>query len=63
MENTLSIDALVPGMAKDNSKMICMFLDEMLLLGTNLNASDHLSPVVIKFVFQSLILFLLVFVM
>jgi hypothetical protein len=25
IENTLPIDALVPGMAKENSKMICLF--------------------------------------
>jgi hypothetical protein len=53
-ENTLSIDAFVPGMAKEDSKMICIFLNEIPSLYTNSNISDHLSTVVIKFVFQSL---------
>jgi hypothetical protein len=33
--------------------MICMFLNEMPSLCTNSNTSDHLSTVVIKFIFQS----------
>jgi hypothetical protein len=50
IENNLSTDALVLGMAEENSKMICMFLNEMPSLCTNANNSDHLSTVVIKFV-------------
>jgi hypothetical protein len=59
IENTLSTDALVPGMSKENSKIICMFLNEMALLCTNSNTSDHHSTVVIKLIFQSLILFVI----
>jgi hypothetical protein len=61
IQNTLSIDALVPGMAKENSKIIYMFLNEMPSRCINSNTSDHLSTLVIKIVFQSLIVFLLIF--
>jgi hypothetical protein len=65
IDNTRSIDALVPGMAKENSKMICMYvcmlLNEMPSLCTNSNTSEHHSTVLMKFVFHSLILFLLIY--
>jgi hypothetical protein len=61
IENTLSIAALVPGMAKENSKMSCAFFNEKQSLHTNSNISDHLSKVVSYFVFHSSILVLLVF--
>jgi hypothetical protein len=51
IENSLSVAALVPGMAKENSKMSCMFFNEIHSLHANLNISDHLSKVVSDFVF------------
>jgi hypothetical protein len=60
-ENTLSIAALVPGMAKENSKMSCVFFNEVHSLWTNANISDHLSRVVSDFAFHSSILVLRVF--
>jgi hypothetical protein len=47
------LSALVPGMAKEKSKMIHICSSEMLSLFTNTNAWDHLSTVLIKFVFRS----------
>jgi hypothetical protein len=41
--NTLSIDAFVLRMDKENSKMICMFHNKMPSLCTNLNTADHVS--------------------
>jgi hypothetical protein len=58
IENTLSIAAIVPGMAKENSKMGCVFLNEIHSLRTNSNISDHRSQVVRDFVFHSSILIL-----
>jgi hypothetical protein len=51
IESTLSVAALVPGMAKENSKMSCMFFNEF----------HSLSKVVSDFVFHSSILVLLIF--
>jgi hypothetical protein len=62
IENTLSIAALVPGMAKENSKISCVFFNEIHALRTNLNISDHLSKVVSHFVFHSSVLLLLILV-
>jgi hypothetical protein len=61
IENTLSVDALVPGVAKENSKTSCVFFNEIHSLCTDLYISDHLSKVVSDFVFQSSILVLLIF--
>jgi hypothetical protein len=61
IENTLSVAALVPGMAKENSKMSCVFFNKIHLLCTNSNISDYLSEVVSDFVFHSSILVLLIF--
>jgi hypothetical protein len=61
IENTLSIAALIPGMAKENSKMICVFLNETHSLRINSNISDHLSQFVSDFVFHSSSLVLLIF--
>jgi hypothetical protein len=61
IENTLSIAALVPGKAKENSKMSCVFYNKIYSLRTNSNISDHLSKVVCDFVFYSSILVLLIF--
>jgi hypothetical protein len=60
IENTLSIAALVPGMAKEYYKMSCMFFNEIHSLHTNLNISDQLSKIVSDFVFHSSILVLLI---
>jgi hypothetical protein len=46
IENIPYIAALVPGMAKENSKMSCAFFNETHSLDTNSNISDHLSKVV-----------------
>jgi hypothetical protein len=59
IENTLCVAALVPGMAKENSKMSCFLMK--LSLHTNSDISDHLSKVVNDFVFHSSILVLLIF--
>jgi hypothetical protein len=61
MENTLSIAALVPGMAKENSKMSCEFFNKIHSLRTNSNISDYLSKVISDFVFHSSFLVLLTF--
>jgi hypothetical protein len=61
IENALSIAALLPGNAKENSKMSCVFFNEIYSLRTNSNISDHLSKVVSDFVFYSSILVLLIF--
>jgi hypothetical protein len=61
IENTLSIAALVPGMAKENSKISYVFFNEIHSFRTNLNISDHLSKVVSDFIFHSSILVLLTF--
>jgi hypothetical protein len=61
IENTLSTAALVPGMAKENSKMSRLFFNEIHSLHTNSDISDHLSKVVRDFVFHSSILVLLMF--
>jgi hypothetical protein len=63
IENTLSIAALIPGMAKGNSKTSYMFFNEVHSLQTSSNISDDLSKVVSDFVFHSSILLLLMFVM
>jgi hypothetical protein len=60
-ESTLCIAALVPGMAKENSKMNCMFYNEIHSLRQNSNISDRLLEVVSDFVFHSSILILLIF--
>jgi hypothetical protein len=60
IENTLSIAALVPGMAKENSKMSYLFFNEVHSLCTN-NISDHLPEVVSDFIFHSSVLVLLMF--
>jgi hypothetical protein len=57
--NTLSVAALVPGMAKENFKM--SFFNEIHSLCTNLNISDPLSKVVSHFLFHSFILVLIIF--
>jgi hypothetical protein len=61
IENTLSIAALVPGMAKENFKMSCVFFNEIHSLHTNSNILDHISKVVSDFVLHSSILVLLIF--
>jgi hypothetical protein len=61
MEYTVSVAALEMGMAKENSKMSCVFFSEIHSLCTNFNISDHLSKVVSDFVFHSFILVLLIF--
>jgi hypothetical protein len=61
VENTVSIAALIPGMAEENSKMSCALFNKIYSLHTNLNISDHLSKVVSDFVFHSSILVLLIF--
>jgi hypothetical protein len=61
IETTLSVAALVPGMAKENSKMSCVFFNEIHSLRTNSNISDHLSKFVSDFEFYSSILILLIF--
>jgi hypothetical protein len=61
IENALSVAAPVPGMAKESSKMSCMFFNDIHSLCTNLNISDHLSEVVNDFVFHSSILVLHIF--
>jgi hypothetical protein len=43
------VAALIPGMAKKNSKMSCLFFNEIHSLLTNWNISDHLSKVVILY--------------
>jgi hypothetical protein len=43
IEYALSILALMLGMRKENSKMRCVFFNEIHSLHTNLNISDHLS--------------------
>jgi hypothetical protein len=60
IENTLSIAALVPGMAKENYKMSCVFFNEIHSRRTNSNISGHLSKVVSGSVFHSSILVLLI---
>jgi hypothetical protein len=60
-ENTVCIAALVPGMGKENSKMSCVFFNEIHSLHTNSNISDHLSKVVGDFVYHSSIWVLLIF--
>jgi hypothetical protein len=42
IENTLSIAAPVLGMVKGNSKMSCVFFNEIHSRRTNSNISDHL---------------------
>jgi hypothetical protein len=59
IENTLSLAALVSGMAKEDSKMSCVFFNEIHSLHTNSYISDHFSKVVSDFVFHSSILVLL----
>jgi hypothetical protein len=61
VENTLSIAAFVPGMAKEHSKMSCVFFNEIHSRRTNPNISDHLSKIVRDFAFHSSILVLLIF--
>jgi hypothetical protein len=61
IENIVSVAALVPEMAKENSKMSCVFFSEIHSLLTNSNISDHLSKVVSDFVLHSSILVLLIF--
>jgi hypothetical protein len=61
MENSFSIAALVPGMAKENFKMNCVFFNEIHSLRTTSNISDYLSKVVSDSVFHSSILVLLIF--
>jgi hypothetical protein len=57
----LCIAALVPAMAKENSKMGCVFFNEICSLCTGSNISDHLSKVVNAYVLHSSILVLLIF--
>jgi hypothetical protein len=52
IENTLSIAALVPEMAKENSKMSCVFFSEIYSLYTKSNISGYLSKVVSDSVFH-----------
>jgi hypothetical protein len=61
IENTVSVAALVPGMAKENSKKSFILFNEIHSLRTDVNISDHLSKVVIDFVFHPTILVLLIF--
>jgi hypothetical protein len=52
--------ALVPRMAKENSKMSFVFFNKIHSIHTSLNILDHLSKVVSDFVFHSSILVLLI---
>jgi hypothetical protein len=61
IENTLSVAALIPRMAKDSSKMSCMIFNEIHSLRINSNIFCHISKVVSDFVFHSSILALLIF--
>jgi hypothetical protein len=61
IENTLSIAALVPGMAKENSKLSHVLFNEIHSLRTNSYISDHFSKVVSDSVFHSSILVLVIF--
>jgi hypothetical protein len=63
IENTHCIAALVPGMAKETSKMSCVLFNEIHSIHTNSNISDHLSKLVSDFVLHSSILVLLIFAM
>jgi hypothetical protein len=61
IENTLSVAALVPGMAKEDSKISYVFFNDVHSLRINSNISDHVSKVVSDFVFHSTILVSLMF--
>jgi hypothetical protein len=61
IQNTLSVAALIPGMAKENSIMSSVFFNQIHSLHTNSNISDHLSKAVSDFVSHSSILVLLLF--
>jgi hypothetical protein len=61
IENILSIVTLVPGMSKENSKMVCVLFNKIHSLHINSNSSYHLSKAVSDFLFHLSSLVLLTF--